>query len=82
MPLFTISIVNEKFSSSTESECPDAEAARRHAIAAAIAIGSEEVAAGKPFFGALITVEQDVEVLCRFVVSLGASPLNVDEGAG
>ena len=47
----------------------------KQGIKAALAMGTDEVNAGKPFFGAEITIEDGAEMLSRFVVSVGASPL-------
>ena len=40
-----------------------------------LAIGSEEVVDGKEFFGAEVKIEKGDELLRRFVVSIGASPI-------
>ena len=54
--------------------CTDDVAARKHAIAAVLAIGSEQVSAGKPFFAALVRIEHGDEQV-RFIVSAGACTL-------
>ena len=74
MPTYNISIENEEFSSTQEYKCADEISARKHAIAAVLAIAAEQVPAGKPFFGTLVTIAGDGEEL-RLVVTVGASPL-------
>ena len=78
MPMYRITVVNQTFSASNHHECPSTDAARKHGVRAALAIGSDEVTNGKPFFGAEVRVEQGDETLGRFVVSIGASPLQWD----
>ena len=75
MPPFRISVVDDGRSASDEHELSTAEEARCEAIKAALQIGAEEVIDGKPFFGAEAIVEQDGQVVGRFVVSIGVSPL-------
>lgn len=75
MPTFRISVINQTFRSSNEHDLPTLDAARKHGIRAALAIGTDEVADGHPFFGAEVRVEDGEEMLGRFVVSVGASPL-------
>ncbi len=77
MAIFRISVVNEHFRSSNDRECASEEAARRLAIASALAIAAEEVTAGKDFFGAEVTIESGETKLVRFVVSAGASALQI-----
>ena len=75
MPTFRISVINRTFSACEDHELPSLDAARKEGVKAALAIGSEEVANGSPFFAAEILVENGQELLGRVVVSLGASPL-------
>lgn len=75
MPKYQISLVNDEFHSREEINCPDIVAARKQAIASALAIASDVVAGGKPYFGAEVTLAEDGEVRSRFVVSAGASML-------
>jgi hypothetical protein len=75
MPMYRITVVNQTFRASNEHECPSTDAAREHGIRAALAIGSDEVTKGKPFFGAEVRVENGDEILGRFLVSIGSSPL-------
>ncbi len=75
VPVFRISVVNETFSACEELEFPTASEARTAAIKGALAIGSEEVVNGKEFFGAEVKIEKGDELLRRFVVSIGASPI-------
>ncbi len=76
---YKITVINEEFSSSTEFECRDDLAARKHAIDSALAIGAEQIAAGKPYFGAHITISEGDTNLLQLVVSAGASPLKSSE---
>lgn len=82
MPNFQITIINEEFSSSNEHKCLDQEAARRHAIQSALAIGAEQVAAGRPFFAAHVSIREEGRALMHLVVSLGAAPLTMVEPVG
>jgi hypothetical protein len=75
VPTFRISVLNETFSACDEHELTTATAARNEAIKGALAIGSEEVAKGKKFFGAEVKIQQGDELIGRFVVSVGASPI-------
>lgn len=75
MPPFRITVVNESVTASDEHNLPAAEEAQREAIKAALEIGTEEIIKGKPFFGAEVKVERDSQVVERFVVSIGVSPL-------
>ena len=75
MPFFRISVVNEDFCASEDHEMPSAESARKQGIKAALAMGADEVNGGKSFFGAEVRVEAGGDIICRSVVSLGASPL-------
>jgi hypothetical protein len=51
---------------------------RKQAIASALSIGADQVAGGKPYFGALVSLREGNKDLIQFVVSLGASPLKSD----
>jgi hypothetical protein len=75
MPTYRITVTNQTFRSSNEHECSSTDAARKQGIRAALAIGSDEVTNGKPFFGAEVRVENGGETVGRFVVSIGSSPL-------
>jgi hypothetical protein len=77
MAKYKIIIENEEFSSSEEQEAPDQESVRKRAVATTLAIASDQVAVGKPFFGAHVTIEQDGAALLRLIVSAGASPLKM-----
>lgn len=79
MPLFRISVVNENFSASDEHELANASDARKEGLKGALAIGADEVANGKRFFGAEVKVEQDGYLVERLVVSVGASPIEPNE---
>jgi hypothetical protein len=75
MPLFRITVVNETFTACDEHELATTSEARTEALRGALAIGSDEVANGKEFFGAEVKLERGDEVVARFVVSVGASPI-------
>ena len=74
MPKYLIQLVNDEFRAENEEEHPDAEAAAKEAIRGALEVGVEQVLAGKPFYGAEVTIA-DGNSRERFVVSVGASPL-------
>jgi hypothetical protein len=75
MPIYVIRVVNATFSGDEEQELADIDAARREGLKGAFQIGVDEVLRGTPFFGAEVRIEQNDELLNRFVVSVGASPL-------
>jgi hypothetical protein len=75
MPLFTIRITNSDFDTKDEYEHPDLETAKEQALKGALQMGADEVVSGHPFFGAEVCVTQGGEQRARFVVSVGASPL-------
>lgn len=75
MATFSITIVNRHFTASNNYELDSVGDARKEAIKGALQIGVDEVSNGKPFFGAEVKIEQHEEVVSRFVVSIGASPL-------
>ena len=77
MPLYRITVVNEDFSSSDESEQRDAEQARIEAMKSVLAIGADEIVGGKRFFAAEIKIEEGQRLLDRIVVSIGRSPLKL-----
>ena len=75
MTTFRISVVNSTFSAAGDHELSSVEAARKQGIRAALAMGADEVNAGKPFFGAEVRIEDDGKTVSRSLVSIGASPL-------
>ena len=75
MGKYQLTIVNEHFGTTAELEAPDAIKAWQKAIANAIAIASDQVSHGAPFFGAEVTLDQGKERIGRYVVSVGAAPL-------
>jgi hypothetical protein len=75
VPPFRIIIVNETTSAADDHDLSTAEQAQREAIKAALNIGTDEILNGKPFFGAEAKVEHAGEVVKRYVVSIGVSPL-------
>ena len=75
MPTFRISVVNQTFRATNDHELASFDDARMHGIRAALAIGTDEVTNGKPYFGAEVIVENGRKLLGRFVVSVGASSI-------
>ena len=75
MPVYRINVVNEDFTASNEREVSSADAAQQEGLKAALAMGADEVARGKAFFGAEVSVEDHGEIIRRLVVSVGASPI-------
>jgi hypothetical protein len=63
------------FSACDEHELTTATDARDEAIKGALAIGFDEVVKGKKFFGAEVKIEHGDELIGRFVVCVGASPI-------
>lgn len=76
MPTYRLSIVNEHFSQSAEQEARDVVEAWQKAIGSAIAIAADQVSHGNPFFGAEVTLEEGNKQIGRYVVAVGATPLN------
>ena len=74
MPTFRIRLTNKDFAASEELEAPTPEAARTNALRGALQIGTDEICAGKMFFGAEVCIECDGETE-RLLVAIGASPL-------
>lgn len=75
MPSYSVKIVNEHFSQEGEQEAADDIEAWRKAIASAIAIASDQVSHGSPFFGAEVTLALGNKRIGRYVVSVGSTPL-------
>lgn len=82
MPTFLITVVNETYASRNQHEAATASDAYQQAIKGALDIGVDEVTKGKPFFGAEVTVENGDSLVGRFVVSVGASPLQSPPAGG
>lgn len=78
MPTYEITVANEEFTASEDFDAASPEKARKQAIASALSIGADQVAGGKPYFGALVSLREGNKDLIQFVVSLGASPLKSD----
>lgn len=76
MPTYRVTIVNEHFSQEGEQEAADNIDAWKKAIASAIEIAADQVSHGNPFFGAEVLLESGDEQIGRYVVSVGATPLN------
>jgi hypothetical protein len=75
VPPFRIIVINESTSAADDHDLSSAEQAQLEAIKSALQIGTEEILNGKPFFGAEAKVEHGGEVVKRYVVSMGVSPL-------
>jgi hypothetical protein len=76
VPTYRITVVNEHFSQIGEQEAPDVIEAWQKAIGTAIAIAGDQVSHGNPFFGAEVTLEEGNRRIGRYVVAVGATPLN------
>ena len=75
MGIFNISIVNQKFESHNEHDCPTVGDARARAIQGALDIGTDEINGGNRLFGAEICIAQGGQRLERFVLAIALSPL-------
>ncbi len=75
MPTFRIHVRNADFTASDEHDFENLAAAKFEAAKGALYIGADEVAGGKPYFGAEISIESDGQPPERFVVSVGMSPI-------
>jgi hypothetical protein len=74
MPAFQITVVNDQFTSTIAEELSDVKEARVSALKGALEMGIEQILAGKPLFGAHVTVS-DSDVRQEFIVSIAMSPL-------
>lgn len=72
---FRVTVVDEHFVAEDDFEAADEQAALAKALRSALDIAAEQVSAGKPFFGAEVTLSRGEAVLSRMVVSVGVSPL-------
>jgi hypothetical protein len=72
--VFQITVVNDKFASTSEQEFADADLATEQAIRGALELGTEQVLTGERFFGAEVLVAEGSS-LERFVVAVGVSPI-------
>lgn len=75
MAIFNIRITNSTFETADEYDMVNIESAKKEAMSGALHIGVEHILSGESFFGAEVEIAQDREVVGRFVVSLGTSPL-------
>lgn len=75
MPTYRISVINHTFKAHNSHDAPTLDAAGKHGIKSALQIGAEEVSKGMPFFGAEVRIEEGDGTVSRFIVSVGASPL-------
>jgi hypothetical protein len=74
MPKFRITIANTDFNTTIEQDLPDLSKAKTEALKGLLAVASEQVVAGTPFFGAEVTVSKGGE-RARFIVALGVTEL-------
>jgi len=81
VPTYRITVVNEHFSQSGEQEAADVIEAWQKALNSAIAIAADQVSHGNPFFGAEVTLVEGNKQIGRYVVAVGATPLN-DQPSG
>jgi hypothetical protein len=77
MPTYQITVHNEDFTASEEQDCAGPDQALKEAIKSAIAIATDHVANGKPFFGAEVMLEEGDKKIARYVVGIGASRLKM-----
>lgn len=70
-------MTNETFASSNDHDIATLDKAAAEALKAALRIGSDQVAGGKHFFAAEVTVESEDEMVRRYIVSIGASPIMI-----
>ncbi|MFL6776824.1 MAG: hypothetical protein ACJ8FN_10580 [Sphingomicrobium sp.] len=77
MPTYRICILNEDFCATDDHTCPDEKSAAKQALRGALDIGTDQIVAGKQFFGAEVTVESGNERVGHFVVAVGKSSLKV-----
>jgi hypothetical protein len=75
MPTFRVTVLNETFESCNHHQAAEVSDAVQRAIRGALEIGVEEISKGKSFFGAEVKVENGDVLVGRYVVSVGASPL-------
>jgi len=75
MATYRIRVINSRFKASNEQVYPDLEAAKDAGTRAALEIGCEQVRRGEVFFGSEVRVEDHDQVVARFMVSMGVTPL-------
>lgn len=75
MPTFQVHLVNADFRATNEIDADDLASARTEALKGALQIGTEEICAGKSFFGAEICIQREDGQVDRMMVAIGASPL-------
>lgn len=75
MPTFQVHLVNADFTATNEIDADDLASARTEALKGALQIGTEEICAGKSFFGAEICIQREDGQVDRMMVAIGASPL-------
>ena len=74
MPTFQIIVANSEFDTNIEQDFETVDEAKSQALKGVLAVASEQVVAGTPFFGAEVTVT-DGRNTERFIVALGVSTL-------
>ena len=74
VPTFRITVTNSEFDTTIEQDLADLSAAKAEALKGVLDLGSEQVAAGTPFFAAEVTICGESDT-ARFVVALGVSEL-------
>lgn len=77
MPTYRVTVLNEHFESSEDHRCEHVEDAIKAALKGALDIATEQVASGKPFFGAEVTLSKGNEMLSQMVIAVGASSLKI-----
>ena len=75
MPIYRVHIRNRDFQSTADGDHTDDKQAMREALRGVLAIGSEEVANGKAFFGAELSLALDGEIVERWMIAIGSSSL-------
>ena len=81
MPIFRIHVRNRDFESLADGDHADSAEAMLAGLKGVLQIGSEEVCAGKPFFGAEISIALEDEIVERRMVAIGSSMLSTDSDA-
>lgn len=75
MPAYHVTIVNRDFTASEDIDASAADTARTEALRGALNIGTDEICAGKMFFGAEISIQGDGEAPERLLVAIGTTSL-------
>ena len=75
VPIYRISVINSDFKADEDHELDDSESARKYSLKAAFEIGFDQLVRGDKFYGAEVRIHQDGELVTRFLVSAGTTPL-------